>query len=120
MAIWAVRSNCRPAVHEKSASSTTFAHGPGHDAGGVKVNGLGEKSANWTLEKSCTAQGVVCGRGTGGSAVAVLDEPTTWARPGAARLRLMASTRRTCRRTSRESWFMVMLLSEKDSRSCIP
>jgi hypothetical protein len=40
------------------------------------VNGFGEKSAKARLEKSCTAHGVVAGRGTGGSAVAVLDEPT--------------------------------------------
>src|SRR5215471_8901606 len=66
---------------EKSASRTTFAHGPGQDAGGVKENNLGEKSAKAILLKSCTTQGVVCGRGTGGSAVAVFGEPIT--NPGA-------------------------------------
>src|SRR5215467_457425 len=60
---------------EKSASRTTFAHGPGQDAGGANENNLGEKFAKAILLKSCTTQGVVRGRGTGGSAVAVLGEP---------------------------------------------
>jgi hypothetical protein len=58
---------------EKSAFNTTLAHGPGH--AGVKENGLGEKSAKAKLLKSVTTQGVVSGRATGGSAVAVLAEP---------------------------------------------
>src|ERR1043166_2551805 len=77
----AVRSNCRPAWMEKSAFNTTFAQGPGQPAGGVKVNGLGLKSAKTSLLKSVTTHGVVSGRGTGGSAVAVLADPIT--RPGA-------------------------------------
>src|ERR1051326_4256048 len=60
---------------EKSAFNTTLAHGPGH--AGVKENGLGEKSANAKLLKSVTTQGVVSGRATGGSAVAVFAEPIT-------------------------------------------
>jgi len=52
-----------------------LAHGPGHADGGVKVKNFEEKSANGMLEKSWTVQGVVPGRGTGGSAVAVLAEP---------------------------------------------
>jgi len=60
---------------EKSAFKTTFAHGPGH--AGVKENGLGEKSAKAKLLNSVTTQGVVSGRTTGGSAVAVLAEPIT-------------------------------------------
>src|SRR5882762_10379045 len=60
---------------EKSASSTTLTHGPGHDKGGVNENGLGEKSAKVKLLNSVTSQGVVSGRVTGGSAVAVLAEP---------------------------------------------
>jgi hypothetical protein len=60
---------------EKSAFKTTLAHGPGH--AGVKENGLGEKSAKAKLLKSVTTQGVVSGRATGGSAVAVLPEPIT-------------------------------------------
>jgi hypothetical protein len=60
---------------EKSAFKTTLAHGPGH--AGVKENGLGEKSAKAKLLNSVTTQGVVSGRGTGGSAVAVLAEPIT-------------------------------------------
>src|SRR5215475_12528223 len=72
----AVRSNCRPAVTEKSAASTTFAHGAEQPAGGVKLNGLGVKSANWTPANSGTTHGVVAGTATGGSAVAVLGEPT--------------------------------------------
>src|SRR6185437_3060895 len=66
---------------EKSAFNTTFAQGPGQPAGGVKVNGLGLKSAKTSLLKSVTTHGVVSGRGTGGSAVAVLADPIT--RPGA-------------------------------------
>jgi hypothetical protein len=60
---------------EKSAFKTTLAHGPGH--AGVKENGLGEKSAKEKLLNSVTTQGVVSGRATGGSAVAVLAEPIT-------------------------------------------
>src|SRR3954447_4974965 len=60
---------------EKSAFNTTLAHGPGH--AGVKENGLGEKSAKAKLLKSVTTHGVVSGRATGGSAVAVLAEPIT-------------------------------------------
>jgi hypothetical protein len=60
---------------EKSAFNTTLAHGPGH--AGVNENGLGEKSAKAKLLNSVTTQGVVLGRATGGSAVAVLPEPIT-------------------------------------------
>src|SRR5579871_5051415 len=62
---------------EKSAFKTTLAHGPGHPAGGVKENGLGEKSAKTKLLNNVTTQGVVAGRGRVGSAVAVLPEPIT-------------------------------------------
>jgi hypothetical protein len=62
---------------EKSAFKTTLAQGPGHAAGGVKENGLGEKSAKATLLNKVTVQGVVFGRGMVGSAVAVLPEPIT-------------------------------------------
>jgi hypothetical protein len=62
---------------EISAFRTTLAHGPGQPEGGVKENGLGEKSANATLLNKETTQGVVVGRGTVGSAVAVLAEPIT-------------------------------------------
>jgi hypothetical protein len=72
-----VRSNWRPAWMEISAFRTTLAHGPGQPEGGVKENGLGEKSANATLLNKGTMQGVVLGRGTAGSAVAVLAEPIT-------------------------------------------
>src|ERR1051326_5600721 len=65
---------------EKSAFRTTLAQGPGHAAGGVNENGLGEKFAKATLLNSVTTQGAVLGRGTGGSAVAVLAEPMT--KPG--------------------------------------
>jgi hypothetical protein len=78
---------------EKSAFKTTLAHGPGH--AGLKENGLGEKSAKAKLLKSVTTQGVVSGRATGGSAVAVLPEPIT--NPGGgigwAETALAASTR---------------------------
>src|SRR5579864_157528 len=60
---------------EKSAFNITLAHGPGQ--AGVKENGLGEKSAKAKLLNSVTTQGVVLGRATGGSAVAVLPEPIT-------------------------------------------
>lgn len=60
---------------EKSASRITLAHGPGHAAAGAKENNFGEKSLKAMLLKSGTTQGVVSGRGTGGSAVAVLAEP---------------------------------------------
>src|SRR5258706_15187063 len=75
----AVRSNWRPAVTEKSAASTTFAHGAEQPAGGANVNSLGEKSANVTLVNSGTTHGVVFGTATGGSAVAVLADPTVGA-----------------------------------------
>src|SRR5689334_20912454 len=75
----AVRSNCRPAVTEKSAASTTFAHGAAQPAGGVKLNSLGVKSANVSPANSGTTHGVVAGTATGGSAVAVLGEPTVGA-----------------------------------------
>src|SRR5260370_3943830 len=65
---------------EKSAFRTILAQGPSQAAGGVKVKGLGEKSAKTSLVKSGTTHGVVSGRGTGGSAVAVLADPIT--RPG--------------------------------------
>src|SRR5216684_1737424 len=71
----AVRSNCRPAVTEKSPSKTTFAHGPGQSLGGAYANSFGVKSANLKSLKSCTTQGLVRGRGTGGSAVAVFGDP---------------------------------------------
>src|SRR5581483_5847757 len=80
---------------EKSAFKTTLAHGPGQSAGGANENGLGEKSAKAKLLNSVTTHGVVLGRGTGGSAVAVLPEPIT--RPGGgiacAASRLAASRR---------------------------
>src|SRR5579864_408240 len=102
MAICAVRSNCRPAVTEKSASSTTFAQGPGQAAGGVYENVFGLKSANCRFENSCTVQGVVGGRGTGGSAVTVFGEPIVGAggvaEPGAAAV--VASSARVARITS--------------------
>jgi hypothetical protein len=59
----------------KSASSTTLAQGPGHAAGGVKENNFGEKSANAMFVNRDTTHGVVAGRGTGGSAVAVFADP---------------------------------------------
>src|SRR5215468_7321720 len=73
--ILAVRSNWRPAWMPKSASSTTLAHGPGQAAGGVKEKNLGEKLANAILVNRETTHGVVLGRDTGGSAVAVLADP---------------------------------------------
>src|SRR5262245_60772565 len=77
----AVRSNCRPAVTEKSAASTTLAQGAEQPAGGAKLNGLGEKSANCTPAYSGTTHGVVAGTAMGGSAVAVLGEPTVGSPP---------------------------------------
>jgi hypothetical protein len=78
---------------EKSAFKTTLAQGPGH--AGEKENGLGEKSAKAKLLNSVTTHGVVLGRATGGSAVAVLPEPIT--DPGGgigwAEIALAASTR---------------------------
>jgi hypothetical protein len=62
---------------EKSAFKTTFAHGPGHPAGGANENGLGEKSAKTTLLNKVTTQGVVLGRARAGSADAVFPEPIT-------------------------------------------
>src|SRR5579863_7014411 len=61
---------------EKSAFKTTLAHGPGQ-AGGVKEKDFGEKSANAMALKSGTTHGVLSGRGTAGSAVAVLADPIT-------------------------------------------
>src|SRR5215469_5015400 len=72
--ILAVRSNCRPSVTEKSPSKTTFDQGPGHPVGGAYSNSLGAKSSNLKLLKSCTTHGVVRGRRTNGSAVAVFGE----------------------------------------------
>src|ERR1051325_2969056 len=57
----AVRSNWRPAVTEKSAASTTFAHGAEQPAGGVKLNSLGVKSAKVRPANSGTTHGVVAG-----------------------------------------------------------
>jgi hypothetical protein len=57
-----------------------MAHGPGHAAGGVKENGLGEKSAKTKLLNKVTTHGVVLGRARVGSAVAVFPVPTT--KPG--------------------------------------
>jgi hypothetical protein len=62
---------------EKSAFKTILAQGPGHPEGGVKENGLGEKSAKAKLLNKVTTQGVVLGRASAGSAVAVLPEPIT-------------------------------------------
>src|ERR1700688_1095075 len=59
-----------------SASRTTFAHGRGQAAGGANWYGFGEKSAKLTPVKSGTTHGVVRGRGTGMSAVAVFELPT--------------------------------------------
>jgi hypothetical protein len=70
-----VRSCWRPAFTEKSADRITLAHGPGQPAGGVNENGLGLPFSGPTLEKSCTTHGVVLGRVSGGSAVAVFAEP---------------------------------------------
>jgi hypothetical protein len=60
---------------------------------------LGEKSAKAKLLKSVTTQGVVSGRATGGSAVAVLAEPITnpgggigWAESAAAASSRQAAT----------------------------
>jgi hypothetical protein len=66
---------------EKSALKTTLAHGPGHPVGGINVKTLGEKLLKAMLLKSAATQGTVSGRGTGGSAVAVLPDPIT--SPGA-------------------------------------
>jgi len=54
-----------------------LAQGAGQAAGGEKENNSGEKLAKAILLKSCTTHGVVSGRGTGGSAVAVFGEPIT-------------------------------------------
>jgi|SRR5882724_1317441 len=62
---------------EKSAFSTTLAQGPGQSAGGVKENAWSEKSAKVKPLNRVTTQGVVAGRVTGGSAVAVLADPIT-------------------------------------------
>src|ERR1044071_5841299 len=72
----AVRSNCRPAVTEKSAASTTFAHGAEQPAGGMKLNSLGMKSAKVRPANRGTTHGAVSATATGGSAVGVLGEPT--------------------------------------------
>jgi hypothetical protein len=80
---------------EKSAFKTTLAHGPGHPEGGVKENGLVEKSAKTKLLNNVTVQGVVFGRAMVGSAVAVFPEPIT--NPGGgmvwAEIALAASSR---------------------------
>src|SRR5260221_2685102 len=60
---------------EKSAFRTTLAQGPGQSVGGVKENAWREKSAKTKFVNSGTTQGVVAGRVTGGSAVAVLADP---------------------------------------------
>src|SRR5215831_116943 len=65
---------------EISAFKMTLAHGPGHPAGGVNENSLGEKSAKARLLNRVTTQGVVLGRAMVGSAVAVFPEPIT--KPG--------------------------------------
>lgn len=78
-----VRSYCRPAVTEKSASSTTFDHGPVHCAGGVYVHSRGFAvrevaspwSSNATSVYSLAVQGVPAGRGTGASAMATPRSP---------------------------------------------
>src|SRR6266702_7009880 len=62
---------------EKSAFRTTLAHGPGQPAGGAKENAWSEKSANTNPVNNGTTQGVVAGRVTGGSAVAVFADPIT-------------------------------------------
>src|SRR5215472_6880857 len=62
---------------EKSALKTTLAHGPGQPAGGTNGKNLGEKLLKAMLLKSSTTHGTVSGRGTGGSAVAVLADPIT-------------------------------------------
>src|SRR5215471_12960514 len=67
---------------EKSALKTTLAHGPGQPAGGRNVKNLGEKLLKAMLLKSSTTHGVVSGRGTGGSANAVLADPITSACDG--------------------------------------
>src|SRR5580698_5842314 len=84
---------------EKSAFKTTLAHGPGQPAGGVKVNGLGEKSAKTKLLNKVTTHGVVLGRARVGSAVAVFPEPITnpgggmaWAVSALAASRRLAAT----------------------------
>src|SRR5260370_38047451 len=72
---------------EKSAFRTILAQGPSQAAGGVKVKGLGEKSAKTSLVKSGTTHGVVSGRGTGGSAVAGVGGAITTPRGGKASAR---------------------------------
>src|SRR5579864_9634830 len=67
-----------PAVTLMSAVKTTFAHGPGQSAGGVKLKGTGSKLSNSALFRSWTMQGVVDGRGTVGSAVTVFEEPMVY------------------------------------------
>jgi len=53
----AVRSNWRPAVTLKSACSTTFAHGPGHPAGGAYESGKGEKPMkSWFVKSGTTLE----------------------------------------------------------------
>src|ERR1700734_1578550 len=69
----AVRSNWTPPFSLKSASKTTFSHGPGQFPGGVtaKLWVESEKCANWKFTKSGTTQGCRSGLGTSGSAVTV-------------------------------------------------
>src|SRR6202041_1281352 len=67
------RSNWAPPFSLKSASKTTFSHGPGQFPGGVtaKLWVESEKCANWKFTKSGTTQGCRSGLGTSGSAVTV-------------------------------------------------
>src|SRR5215472_11174503 len=67
---------------EKSALKTTLAHGPGQPAGGTNGKNLGEKLLKAMLLKSSTTHGTVFGRGTEGSANAVLADPITSADDG--------------------------------------
>src|SRR5690242_6300557 len=99
----AVRSNWRPAVTEKSAASTTFAHGPAHPAGGATLNSLGEKSANVTPENSGTTHGTVSGTVTGGSAVAVFGEPTVGAPPATPNTNRALPAARSAKERGRDS-----------------
>src|SRR5260221_13485557 len=79
---------------EKSAFRTTLAQGPGQSAGGVKKNAWSEKSAKANPLNSDTTQGVVAGRVTGGSAVAVFADPicSPGGGMGCARLALALAT----------------------------
>src|ERR1700690_3854150 len=81
--IFAVRSYWIPLLTEKSATRMTFPHGAGQFAGGVYEKVWALKSANLSLSKRTTWQGLVFGCCTGGSAMAVLEEPIV--RPAKAR-----------------------------------